>query len=159
MFLWFDSIVFICYYDNYMDNTGWDGYVQRIASLVENRENYQRLLGKTASIVVKDYGNEALIKLADDVKETSGRTISITTLRNYKWVWEKTSPFDLPEDLSFRCLQSLAASKNPEKYVQLIKEGRSSSEIVRLIREERGLSNKTKKWICSSCGAENVQEE
>lgn len=130
-------------------------YVQLVSDLVQKRENYQRSLGQTASTVVAMYGNDALVKLADDVAETSGIKISTTTLRNYKWVWEKTSVLGLPDDLSYRCLQAIAGSKDPNKYGELVKQGYSSNEIIKLIREESGKSPKTKTFICKSCGQEN----
>ena len=139
-----------------MDNE-FNGYVQQVADLVEKRENYQRFLGQVSSTVNELYGKEALLKLADEVEETTGRKISYTTLRNYKWVWERTCSLDLPEDLSYRCLQTIAGSDTPEKYADLIREkGYSSAEIIRLIREEKGLPNEKKKtYLCKECGAEN----
>ena len=134
---------------------GYQEYVQQIADLITKREAYQRVLGQTASTVVELYGNEALLKLANDVEETTGHKVSPTTLRNYKWVWEKTSQLGLPEDLSYRCLQSIAGSKDPTKYAQLVGEGYSSNEIIRLIREESGLTSKSKSFICKNCGFEN----
>lgn len=133
----------------------WNQYVSQIASLVDSRENYQRLLGQTASTIVATYGNDALIKLASDVKESVGRIVSVTTLRNYKWVWEKTSILGLPDDLSYRCLQAIAGSKNPNKYSELVKQGYSSNEIIKLIREESGKTPKTKIYTCKACGAPN----
>lgn len=135
---------------------GFQEYVQLVADLCSKRENYQRSLGQTASTVVSMYGNEALIKLADEVVETSGVKISLTTLRNYKWVWEKTSVLNLPDDLSYRCLQAIAGSKNPEKYAKLVSEGYSSNEIIQMIRKEKGITPKTKAFICKNCGQENI---
>ena len=140
-----------------MEDSGFQEYVQRVATLVGSRETYQRSLGQTASTVVSMYGNDALVRLADEVAETVGIKISTTTLRNYKWVWEKTSILNLPDDLSYRCLQAIAGSKDPEKYAKLVSEGLSSNEIIKMIREEKGIPAKVKKWICTSCGAENVQ--
>lgn len=139
-----------------MKDAGFDQYVQLVADLCSKRENYQRSLGQTASTVVAMYGNDALVKLADEVAENSGIKISITTLRNYKWVWEKTSVLGLPDDLSYRCLQAIAGSKNPEKYAQLVKEGYSSNEIIKMVHEEKGLLPKHKTFICKNCGSENL---
>jgi hypothetical protein len=138
----------------------WNSYVQQIASLVDNRESYQKTLGQTASTVVELYGNEALLKLAADVEEVAGRKISPTTLRNYKWVWEKTSLLGLPEDLSYRCLQSIAGSKDPVKYANLVAQGYSSNEIIRLIREDNGLKE-SGLITCPVCGNQfkNVKKE
>jgi hypothetical protein len=133
----------------------FDQYVQTVATLVTSRESYQRSLGQTASTVVSMYGNEALVRLADEVAETSGVKISTTTLRNYKWVWEKTSILNLPDDLSYRCLQAIAGSKDPEKYAKLVEEGLSSNEIIKMIREEKGLLPKHKTFLCKQCGAPN----
>lgn len=138
-----------------MDDENWQQFVTQIASLVDSRENYQKLLGQTASTIVNTYGNNALEKLASDVKESVGRVISVTTLRNYKWVWEKTSILNLPEDLSYRCLQAIAGSKTPDKYAKLVIEGYSSNEIIKMIREEKGITPKTKTFVCKNCGASN----
>jgi hypothetical protein len=134
---------------------GFDEYVQLVADFCSKRENYQRSLGQTASTVVSMFGNDSLVKLADEVAETSGVKISVTTLRNYKWVWEKTSVLGLPDDLSYRCLQAIAGSKDPNKYAELVKQGYSSNEIIKLIREESGKPTKTKSYICNACGAQN----
>lgn len=134
---------------------GFQEYVQQVATLVTSRETYQRALGQTASTVVAMYGNEALVHLADQVAENSGVRISVTTLRNYKWVWEKTSALNLPDDISYRCLQAIAGSKDPDKYAKLISEGLSSNEIIKMIREEKGLLPKHKTFICKQCGATN----
>lgn len=130
-------------------------YVQQVATLVTSRETYQRALGQTASTVVAMYGNNALVDLANQVAETSGVKISTTTLRNYKWVWEKTSVLNLPDDLSYRCLQAIAGSKDPEKYAKMVEEGMSSNEIIKMIREEKGLLPKHKTFLCKQCGAPN----
>ena len=134
---------------------GFQEYVQQVATLVTSRETYQRSLGQTASTVVAMYGNDALIHLADQVAENSGVRISVTTLRNYKWVWEKTSSLNLPDDISYRCLQAIAGSKDPDKYAKLVAEGLSSNEIIRLIHEEKGITPKTKTYVCPNCGQEN----
>lgn len=133
----------------------WNEYVNKIGDLVSFRENYQRQLGELASVIAKEFGPHALKELAADVSETFGIRIGVSTLRNYRWVYEQTKDLELPEDLSYRTLQSIASSGNPEVWAKrIIDEGLSSAEAYKLMREEKGVSPK-KTYICDNCGAEN----
>lgn len=126
-------------------------YTEEVATLVLNRENYQRRLGKIASEVSLAYGKQGLDSLAEDLKEKHGLSISTSTLRNYRWVHERTFALDLPEDLAYRTLQKIASSPDPALWGNRIKdEGLSSAETYRLIMLENGIDIKEKK--CPSCG-------
>lgn len=107
----------------------WDNYVETIASLISNRENYQKLLGKVALEVRRDVNTEALKDLSKDIEERHGLSISWNTLYNYSWVEEKVGHLDIPDDLPFRARQLLAGTKNPEEWLDKVKEGMSVKEL------------------------------
>jgi len=133
----------------------WEEKLQEASTLVENREHFQKKMGKLAYEISDLYGKDALAGFASEIQETYGLTISQSTLKNYAWVFEKTSKLELPADLSYRTLQYIASSGDPEMWAKRIKdEGLSSAEVYRLIREMKGLNQKTGKTvICNSCGA------
>lgn len=132
----------------------WDELIIQASEIISNRETYQRLLGKLSFDISEKYGADKLSDFSRDLKEGHGLTISASTLRNYLWVYKKTSPLELPEDLSYRTLQYVASSDDPEAWAKRIKdEGLSSAEIYKLIREEKGLNKKEGKTIiCNNCG-------
>ena len=133
----------------------WDEYVETVAKLVESREKYQRTLGKLASQVCTEFGTEKLSDLVNDLQETHGLKVSVSTLKNYRWVFDRLNGLNLPEDLSYRTLQYIASSKDPAAWAKrIIDEGLTSPEVFKLLREEKGLPDK-KKFICKACGAPN----
>lgn len=138
-----------------MNNDKWDQYVTTIGGYVISREKYQKVLGKLASQVAQEFGPAALIELASDIAENYGVRIGASTLRNYRYVWDKISHLQLPEDLSYRSLQAIASSKDPEGWANAVKEmGLSSAEVYRLIQQEKGKKPKTRTIVCDNCGKE-----
>jgi hypothetical protein len=137
-----------------MENPEWNECVSQVSTLIENKEKYQRLLAKNASIIKKNFGTKALVDFALEVSEQTGRKISPTTLRNYAWVSEKIEGLNLPEDLSFNAYQAIAGSKDPLKWAtEVHNSGLSSGEIIRFIKIEKGIKDKKKETICPACGA------
>jgi hypothetical protein len=133
---------------------GWDQIVEQVSVLVLQREKYQGTLGKLAKEVADTYGVPALKDLAEAIKETHGVILAVSTLKNYRWVYEKTSHLNLPEDLSYVTRQYIATSGDPEGWARkIIDAGLSGPEAVRLIRESKGLNDRRKKRLCPSCGA------
>lgn len=130
-----------------------DEYVQIASKLVESREKYQRRLGEIASKVTGAFGPNSLTTLSDAVLDATGRKLSISTLRNYRWVYERTVNLSLPEDLSYQVLQHIAMSDTPNVWAKRIEdEGLTSAQIMRLFRQD-----KPKKVIlCPSCGKEVI---
>lgn len=129
----------------------WEYYLEEVSNLISSRENYQRRLGRIASDLSRDWGSQALESLSEDLKETQGLKVSPTTLRNYRWVHEKTAHLNLPEDLSYRTLQTIASTDDPEKWaLRIEKEGLSSSEVYFLILQEKGKEPTVRK--CPNCG-------
>jgi hypothetical protein len=133
----------------------WDKLVLKTAEILQTHEKYQRVLGQIAFEAVQEYGKEAIDGLAEDVKETHGIQVSLSTLKNYEFVYRSTKDLELPLDLSYRTLQYIASSGKPEYWAERInKEGLSSAEVYRLIRLDKGLEKKVKIIICPSCGKE-----
>lgn len=128
----------------------WDEYLVEVTDLIDAREKYQRRLGQVAS----DIGSESLERFAEELLNTSGYKVSPTTLRSYRWVWEKTKDLQLPEDLPYRVYRELAGTEDPKEWAdKIIKEGLSGPEAIRLIRISKGLDKKkTKTIICAQCG-------
>ena len=115
-----------------------DDYVKIASELVEKREKYQRVLGEVATLVTKNFGSNALKTLSEEVENTTGRRISVSTLRNYRWVYERTSILNLPDDLSYHTLQLIASTDSPEEWAQKIaNEGLSSPQVARLLMKKR----------------------
>lgn len=124
-------------------------YVAQLSTIIDSRENYQRILGRIALEVSNQYGNVALDVLSEELKETQGNNISPITLRNYRWVEEKTGHLDLPEDISYRTRQAIAGTDDPQRWASKIKdEGISSAEAYYLIR------GKPKAKVCPHCNEE-----
>lgn len=139
-----------------MNNDKWDTYVTTIGGLVLSREKYQKVLGKLASEIASEFGPAALTSLADDIAENYGVRISASTLRNYRYVWDKVNRLELPEDLAYRTLQAIASSKDPEGWANAVKTmGLSSAEVYKLIQEEKGYKP-GKQYVCENCGHQNT---
>lgn len=132
--------------------------IEKLAVLINNREHYQRILGRTAYNVSRDYGAEMLNQLSEDLKEAHGLKIAPTTLRNYAWVYKRVKDLELPDDLPFRTLQQLSASADPAAWAKrIVEEGLSSSEVYKMLQEEKGREEKI--FLCPSCKAELKKSE
>ena len=128
----------------------WDERIEQASVIISSRENYQRTLGKLSYDIAAEYGVDKLNDFSNDIKERHGLSVAPSTLRNYRWVWDKTNELDLPEDLSYRTLQYIASSGRAKYWAKRIeKEGLSSPEVMRLIRMDKGLDEKKKQMtIC-----------
>ena len=131
----------------------WDEYLQEAGIVLSSREKYQRVLGRVSSEIAKKYGPVALKDFAVAVKDTFGLSLSYMTLRNYRWVYDKTKELELPADIAYRTLQCITSSGRPEYWAKRINEdGLSSPEVYRMLREEKGLPvRKPQKTICPEC--------
>lgn len=126
--------------------------VQKLAELIESREHYQKSIGELAYVITEEYGGDMLESLAEDLKETHGLRISATTLKNYLWVYVRIKDLSIPDDFSFRTLQYIASSNDPKYWAERIeKEGLSSAEVYRMVREEKGLEQETLSIKCPHC--------
>jgi len=138
-----------------MADESWDNYKAIVADHIEKREKYQKTLGQVAATVVETYGSNSLDGFAHEISENYGVKIAPSSLRNYAWVYNKTSELDLPEDITFQVYQLLASMKKKEEYAhKIVHEGLSSTEAVRMLKKAKGVKKKPK-FICKSCGAEN----
>ncbi|MCB1712870.1 MAG: hypothetical protein KDH96_10435, partial [Candidatus Riesia sp.] len=102
------------------ENKAWQEYVQVVSEMVETRETYQRKLGQISATVQELFGSNALAGFAEDIKESTGRSVSPKTLRNYAWVWKKIGNLELPEDITYRALQAIASTEDPDKWAHLL---------------------------------------
>jgi hypothetical protein len=133
----------------------WEDKLEEASILLESREHYQKRLGKLAAEIIDEYGSNKLIEFSEAIKETYGLSLSVSTLRNYWWCFNRTKDLDLPDDISYRTLQYISSSENPAYWAKRIKdEGLSSPEALRLLREEKGLGPKKKTVICPKCNQE-----
>lgn len=115
-----------------------DQIIEEIAVLVENREVYQRKIGKYAWEYRQKFGGvNSLKELAEDLKERHGLVISYKTLHNYSWVEEKLSPFEIPDDVAYRLRQLIAGTDDPKKWVDLLLAGATSKELFEAIKGKK----------------------
>ena len=139
-----------------MVHQDWQEYLVIVADHLEKKEKYQKTLGQISNAIVEAYGSNSLQGFADEIAENYGMRISPKTLANYGWVWKNTKDLDLPEDIGFQVYQLLAGVEDKEKYVKrIINEGMSTPQAAKMIKEGKGVKPKTRKFICSSCGAPN----
>lgn len=135
-----------------MSDEYWLKLVQETSELIESQEEFQRTIGRKAYDIVTRYGKAALKEFTNDINTTTGKPISLNTLRNKLWVYERTKDLDLPEDLTARCLQTIAGSPDPSLWAKRIKkEGLSSLDVYWMIKAEKGVK-KIKDVKCPVCG-------
>ena len=124
-----------------------------VADILEKKENHQKLLGQIAYEISEQYGKKFLPEFLGQVKETYGISISIMSMRNYRWSYERTKDLNIPDDISYQVIQKIAASKNPKFWADKInKEGLSSAEANRLLSIDK--PKKVKTIVCPVCDNE-----
>lgn len=134
-----------------MQDEYWLHLVQDTSKLIESQEVFQKTIGLKAYEIVSRYGKAALKEFINDVNDLTGKPISINTLRNKLWVYERTKDLDLPEDLTARCLQAIAGTPNPREWADKIKsEGLSSLDVYWAIKATKGVK-KEKEVTCPVC--------
>lgn len=130
----------------------WDTLVSTVATCVESREFYQKILGKVASSVGSKYGEKRIFQLSSSIEEMTGRKISPDTLRNYRWVWEKVGHLSIPDDVPYTAYKTLASTDHPEEWLQkMLDNGWSAAQLLREIKIAKGESPK-KPHVCPNCG-------
>ena len=135
-------------------NPQWDEYLQTASKLILGRESYQKLLGKISAAIAEEYGLGTLFDFSKAIEDSTGLRISPTTLRNYRWVWDKTHDLGLPEDFPYRAYQAIAGSDDPKKWAKAIQEqGLTPSDVILGIKEEKGITDEKKKKVikCPKC--------
>lgn len=130
----------------------FDSFVELAGDIVVKNELRQKLLGRLANELETNYGEKILEKLADEILNTTGYKISPSTLRAYRWVYQKVGHLDVPEDFKFHAWQVLSGTENPEEWLKKARDnGWSGGELVFNIRSSKGQKNiKT----CPKCGCE-----
>lgn len=122
-----------------MKEWGFDNFVGIGIQIIEEREIYQKLIGKLAYSLTVVKGNHALPKFAQALEEATGRKMSPETLRHYRWIYSKVGHLNIPEDISFSVWSSLASTENPEEWLKkTIDNGWSGAELKREIRISQG---------------------
>lgn len=112
-----------------------DQIIEQVAALVDNRENYQRILGKLALEYRTRFGGvNSLKELSNEIAERHGLKIAPSTLHNYSWVEDTLKDLEIPEDVPFRFRQIIAGSGEAEKWVKELMDGASTGEIIEAIK-------------------------
>lgn len=131
-------------------NLDWNTLTGLASTIIENREMHQKVLGRIAAEAGGQYGDNLVEKLATAIYEQTGYKVSPSTLRGYRWVYERVGGLDIPPDLSFSCWKALAGAEDPEEWVTKATEnGWSSSETIRNIRISQGKTPVVK--LCPHC--------
>jgi hypothetical protein len=136
----------------------WDTKVGLAATLVENREIYQKALGKLANSLPRPItrrGDGQLAKFAMAIENLTGRKTSANSLRVYRLVYERLEKVidQIPPDWPYRAWRALAGSGNPEGWLmEGVQKGMSGPEIIREIKLSKGITDTPK--VCKNCGAE-----
>jgi hypothetical protein len=124
-----------------------DQYATVLAQLLEKKEKYQLRVGEIVYNATQELGPSAIEEISERVKELEGRTFATSTLRNYRWCYDRTHKLNLPDDISYRVRQLIAASDNPLAWAErIIEEGLSSLQVARLFAVAKP------KKLCPHCG-------
>ncbi len=112
----------------------------------------QRILGK----IINQIDTSKYHARANFAKEVGA---SPHNLKIYGWVEKKLEGLDIPEDIPWSSLRTIAHTKDPKKWVDRIHdEGLSFADVKRLILKEKGIQPKEKhdhkKVTCPHCGFE-----
>ena len=129
----------------------WDEFLQQAFTILTTEDKNQREFWKIAFDIRKDFGSKGLKEFSDNLKENFGVTKSYNTLRQYAYVHELVTKYDLPEDLTYTAIRQIPTVKDPEGLIKRIKEeGLSSAEIIRLAYQEK--PKKERMTACPACG-------
>ena len=142
----------------------WDTKVGLAAALIENREIYQKALGKLAATLPRQKtrrGDGQVAKFAEAIEGITGRKTSANSLRVYRRVYEVLEPVidQIPQDWAYRSWRKLADSPNPQGYLMKgIQEGWSGPELIFNIDKDMGKVPTKNIKICPKCGWVNKNE-
>lgn len=124
------------------------------SEIVEHRELYQKVIGKFASALPRT--NADLQEFADALENQTGIHISTSTLRHYRWIYEKLGHLDIPEDFDYSTWNALAPLFDPESWVRKAKENGWDKKTLKA--EIRKFLNKPPVFRivqCPHCGKEH----
>lgn len=135
------------------DGFEWENFIGLASEAIETKEVYHKVLGRILSGMSGKFGEKSIQRFADDLEEITGRKISVNTLRNYRWVYQRVGNLDIPEDVSYKVWQTLAGTNNPSEWLEKMKtEGLSGNQLVREIEIARGKKPRVKLISCPKCG-------
>lgn len=132
------------------NNQAWNDYVVEISKFIENKEKHQRRIGQIAFEIYTERGKEGFAQLSNDVENMTGFKLSFNSLRVYKWVYSKIKDLDVPQDIPFHAIQTIVGADNPEKYIEDIKQGIPYGEVIKQIKEAKGVKHRI--HTCPACG-------
>jgi len=125
-----------------LETLNWDQKVTVASYALNNRETYQKLLGRLAASLPDDKrgrgskGNVA--KLAHDIEEHTGRKISVRTIHKYRQVYKTLESLwaKIPSDFPFSAWITLSRQEDPAHWLnRAILEGWSGAMLVREIHQ------------------------
>ena len=125
-----------------------DDFVELGAEITEQREVWQRVLGKMALEINRR--GESVDEFAQKLEDYSGRSIPRMSIRVAMWVEKKIEGLDIPEDIQYYALKTIAGTAKPKTWLDKVnKQGLSSAQVV---REIQGGGQRPKGKICKNCG-------
>lgn len=129
----------------------WDKLLLEISGLIISHEDYNQRLGELAYLAHQERGPAAYEDIAKFL-EDQGTKYSPKTLKNKAWVYKNTQQLELPMDIGYGLRQEIASLNfaNQKKFMQMIADGYSQQEVIRLIKKFKGIEPKAK--ICPHCG-------
>lgn len=136
----------------------YDTCVGLASEAVESRELYQKVLGKMTHTLTLKHGEKAVSNFAQGIENATGYKVKPSSLRVYRWVYQKLEPMldKIPADFSYLCWRDLAGTDDPEGWLgRAISEGMSGSQLGREIRIARGSQREAKIVVCEKCGHAN----
>jgi len=142
-----------------LETLNWDQKVTVASYALNNREIYQKLLGRLAASLPDDKrgrgskGNVA--KLAHDIEEHTGHKISIRTIHKYRQVYKALESLwvHIPADFPFSSWIVLSRQEDPASWLnRAILEGWSGAMLTREIYQINPPQKRIK--ICKHCGKE-----
>lgn len=121
------------------------------AHIMNTKETNQKVLGRLAAGLEGKYGDKVIEKLANSIKENTGFKISPSTLRGYRWVYQRVGYLNVPADFPFHTWKTLASTPNPQEWIdKALAQGWSGSQLVREIKVASGKTAPPKQ--CPQCG-------
>jgi hypothetical protein len=109
----------------------------KASDLLDKVEGQQFTLGDYANQIVKQYGYRELETFSKKIQDNCGVYRSPSTLRVYAYVYSQTEKLGIPRDLMFSTCQQIVFSDDPQKYIDMAKEGSSRAEIRYEIQKDK----------------------
>jgi hypothetical protein len=127
----------------------WDEKLQEAFKIIESDETNQREIWKISSEIKAQYGSKGLKEFSDNLKTNFGVGKSYNTLRHYAHIYDAIKAYNIPEDISYPAIRAIVNSGDIEKWVGIINQGISSSDVIRMIYLEK--PPKEQMFKCKNC--------